>query len=87
MGRCGYFGALYSFKGGTLEVAVKISGIPEPAALAAAKKFFTRAMGSTGKTGYAYHPPGTTITAAITTHPAFLARYIWVRSVRFLMMR
>jgi hypothetical protein len=50
----GYFGALYAFKGGTLEVAVKISGVPEAAALAAAKKFVARALGGTGKSGYAY---------------------------------
>jgi len=39
----GYFGALY--RGGTLEVAVKISGLPsEQGAMAAAKKFATRAL-------------------------------------------
>jgi uncharacterized membrane protein YdcZ (DUF606 family) len=41
----GYFGALYVFKGGTTEVAIKISGVPEATALAAAKKFAVRALG------------------------------------------
>lgn len=53
----GHLGALYAFKGGTSEVAVKISGITEDAALNAAKKFATRASGSIAKTGFAYTPP------------------------------
>jgi hypothetical protein len=50
----GYFGALYAFKSGTLEVTVKISGVPEATALSAAKKFAIRALGGAGKSGYAY---------------------------------
>lgn len=50
----GYFGALYAFKGGTVEVAVKVSGIREPAAFAAAKRFADRALGGTARTGYRY---------------------------------
>lgn len=50
----GYYGALYVLKGGTLEVAVKISGIPENVAFSTAKKFATRALGGTGKTGFVY---------------------------------
>lgn len=50
----GYYGALYVLKGGTLEIAVKISGIPEDVALSTAKKFATRVLGSTVKTGFVY---------------------------------
>jgi hypothetical protein len=50
----GYYGALYVLKGGTLEIAVKISGVPEDVALATARKFATRALGGTGKTGFVY---------------------------------
>ena len=50
----GYYGALYTLKGGTLEVAVKISGVPETVALSNAKKFAARALGGTGKTGFVY---------------------------------
>jgi hypothetical protein len=53
----GYFGALYAFKGGTTEVTVKISGIPEEAALEAAMEFAARALGGTGKSGYVYAAP------------------------------
>ena len=53
----GDFGALYAFKGGTVEVGIRISGISEEAALAAAKKFATRALKGTGKTGFLYNPP------------------------------
>jgi hypothetical protein len=51
------FGALYAFKGGTLEVGVRISGISEEAALAAAKKFALRALKSSEKSGFLYNPP------------------------------
>jgi hypothetical protein len=50
----GYYGALYAFRGGMVEVAVKISGVPESVALANAKKFAARPLGGTGKTGYLY---------------------------------
>jgi hypothetical protein len=50
----GYYGALYSFRGGTVEVAVKISGVPESVALATAKTFAARALGGAGKTGFVY---------------------------------
>ncbi len=69
----GYFGALYTFKGGKLEVAVKISGAKEEAALAAAKKFATRALGGTGSSGFAYAPPGTFITDANYQAPGILS--------------
>jgi hypothetical protein len=52
----GYYGALYSFRGGMVEVAVKISGVPENVALSTAKKFAARALGGTGKTGFVYAP-------------------------------
>lgn len=68
-----YFGALYTFKGGTLEVAVKVSGISEPAALAAAKKFAARALGSTAKTGFVYAAPATMITARDYNAPGLLS--------------
>jgi hypothetical protein len=69
----GYFGALYTFKGGTLEVAVKISGIPEPTALAAAKKFATRALGGAGKTNYVYAASKTLIDPAFYDVPGILS--------------
>lgn len=50
----GYYGALYAFRGGTVEVAVKISGVPETVALSTAKKFAARALGGAGKTGFVY---------------------------------
>ncbi len=50
----GYYGALYAFRGGMVEVAVKISGVPESVALANARKFAARPLGGTGKTGYVY---------------------------------
>jgi len=51
----GYYGALYVLKGGALEIAVKISGVPENVALSTAKKFAARALGGdTGKTGFVY---------------------------------
>jgi hypothetical protein len=57
----GYLGVLYAFKGGMTEVSVKISGIPEQAALAAAKKFAARALGGSGSSGYQYAPPEVTM--------------------------
>ena len=56
------FGGLYAFKGGTLEVGVRISGISEEAALAAAKKFALRALKSSAKTGFLYNPPDADLT-------------------------
>jgi hypothetical protein len=53
----GSFGGLDAFKGGTVEVGIRISGIAEEAALAAAKKFAARALKGTGKTGFLYNPP------------------------------
>lgn len=70
----GYLGALYTFKAGTIEVAVKISGIREDDALAAAKKFASRALGGDDRSGYVYAPPGTTaITAANYNAPGILS--------------
>ena len=53
----GSFGGLYAFKGGVLEVGVRISGISEEAALAAAKRFALRALKSGEKSGFLYNPP------------------------------
>jgi hypothetical protein len=53
----GSFGGLYAFKGGTLEVGVRISGISEDTALAAAKRFALRALKSNEKSGYMYNAP------------------------------
>jgi len=55
-------GALYAFKGGTTEVAVKISGASQVAALAAAKRFAIRALGGAGRTRFAYAEPQIPIT-------------------------
>ena len=63
----GYLGALYAFKDGTTEVAVKISGVPEAEALAAAKKFAARALGGSGRSGYKYAAPDVTMAERATT--------------------
>jgi hypothetical protein len=69
----GHFGALYAFRGGTLEVAVKISGLSsQQAAQAAAKKFAVRALGSTAKTGFTYATPKTLITEKDYNAPGIL---------------
>lgn len=47
-------GTLYAFKGGTIEVVVRIAGMPEDAALQNAKKLAARPLGGSGKSGYAY---------------------------------
>jgi hypothetical protein len=47
-------GALYAFRGGTTEVAVKISGTTQAAALAAAKRFAIRALGGAGRSTFLY---------------------------------
>ena len=57
------FGGLYAFKGGTLEVGVRISGISEEAALAAAKKFALRALKSSAKSGFLYNSPDADLAA------------------------
>jgi hypothetical protein len=49
-------GALYTFRGGTTQVVVKISGIPQNAALEAAKRFSIRALGGAGRSAFAYAP-------------------------------
>jgi hypothetical protein len=48
------FGALYTFRGGTTQVAVKISGASQAVALAAAKRLAIRAMGGSARTSFAY---------------------------------
>jgi len=47
-------GALYAFRGGTTEVAVKISGTTQQTAFATAKRLAIRALGSAGRTSFAY---------------------------------
>jgi hypothetical protein len=47
-------GLLYAFRGGTTEVAIKISGAKQEVALAAAKRFATRALGTAAKSRFAY---------------------------------
>jgi hypothetical protein len=56
------FGALYAFRGGTIQVAVKISGTTQQAALAAAKRFAIRVLGSAGKSNFAYATQPVSIT-------------------------
>jgi hypothetical protein len=48
-------GALYAFRGGTTEVAVKISGVRQDLALATAKKWAIRALGSASRSSFAYN--------------------------------
>ncbi len=50
-------GALYTFRGGTVQVAVKVSGTSEAKALDAARRFSVRAMGSASRTTFAYAEP------------------------------
>jgi hypothetical protein len=57
----GYLGVLYAYRDGTTEVTVKIGGVGEEAALAAAKKFAVRVLGSAEATGYRYAAPAATI--------------------------
>jgi hypothetical protein len=47
-------GTLIAYKGGTMELYITVIGIADDAALAGAKKLSVRALGGTGKTGYAY---------------------------------
>lgn len=53
----GWGGTLYAFKGGTIQVEVVISGVPENAALRSAKTLAAKAFGGTGGTGYVYVSP------------------------------
>jgi hypothetical protein len=69
----GYFGALYVSKGGTTEVAIKISGISEDAALRAAKKYAIRALGGAGKTSFVYAPPDIIISKESYNAPGILS--------------
>jgi hypothetical protein len=55
-------GALYAFRNGTTEVAVKISGAKQDAALAAAKRIAAHALGSASKSSYVYIPEELQIT-------------------------
>ena len=50
-------GALYTFRGGTAQVVVKISGIPQKAALDAARRFSIRALGGASRSTFAYAEP------------------------------
>ena len=67
------FGALYAFRGGTTEVAVKISGTSQQAALTAAKRFAIRALGGAGKTSFAYEFEQMPITFAHYHAPRILS--------------
>lgn len=50
----GWGGTLVAFKGGTSQIEVRISGIPEDAALQHAKTLAAKVLGGSGKSGYAY---------------------------------
>jgi len=67
------FGALYAFRGGTTEVAVKISGTTQQKALDAAKRFAVRALGSAGKSSFAYAFPMVPINFAHYFAPRILS--------------
>jgi hypothetical protein len=67
------FGALYAFRGGTTEVAVKISGTTQQKALDAAKRFAIRALGSAGKSSFVYAYPQVPITFAHYYAPRILS--------------
>jgi hypothetical protein len=49
-------GALYTFRDGTTQVVVKISGVSQSAALAAAKRYAVRALGGANRSTFAYAP-------------------------------
>ena len=66
-------GALYAFKGGTIQVAVKVSGTTQAAALAAAKRFAARALGGATSAHFAYAPPQMPITAEDYAAPRILS--------------
>ena len=53
----GWGGTLYAFNGGTIQVEVVISGVPESAALRSAKALAAKALGGSAGTGYAYVTP------------------------------
>ena len=69
----GYFGALYVLKGGTTEVAIKISGISEDAALRAARKYAIRALGGAGKSSFVYASPDLIISKDSFNAPGILS--------------
>lgn len=48
-------GALYAFRGGTTQVAVKISGVRQDLALSTAKRWATRALGSASRSTFLYN--------------------------------
>lgn len=68
----GYFGALYAFKEGTTEVTIKIAGLREAAALAAARRLATKALGGAAKSGYRYGQVGTSAIAENYNAPGIL---------------
>jgi hypothetical protein len=67
-----YLGVLYAYRDGTTEVTVKIGGLGEQEALAAAKRFAVRVLGSSAGTGYRYAAPQATITAKDYFMPGIL---------------
>jgi len=52
--RGGDYGELHAFRSGTLEVVVRIGGMPEDAALQHAKEVAAKALGGTQSSGFAY---------------------------------
>lgn len=57
-------GALYAFRAGTVQVAVKISGVKQDVALAAAKRFAIRALGNGSRSAFVYSGKQVPITYA-----------------------
>jgi hypothetical protein len=53
----GHGGELTAFKGGTIQVNVILSGLPEDVALEHAKSLAAKVLGGSGGTGYAYNTP------------------------------
>lgn len=63
-------GAFYAFKGGTIQVAVTITGIPEAAALQNGRTIAARVFGGPARTGYVYvGAPKGAATASVSLAP------------------
>jgi hypothetical protein len=69
-------GALWAFKGGTIQVEVAIAGLPDAEALRSAKAIAAKAMGGAAGTGFAYRGTPKANTAASAVEDAQTATLI-----------
>jgi hypothetical protein len=63
-----HYGSFHAFKAGTIEVQVNIGGIAEAAALQNAKAIAAKALGGSGRSGYAYAAPPSAAEARAAGH-------------------